>query len=246
MYRLFSAVIAAAAGSAAMGGTITTDFSGFSNGANVEGTTFNAGTLAEFVATSSGDNRGLRIFDTTPGGVNQNHGDNDLLLPGYGNALILQDKHNAGSQPNDASEGGTIHFAFVVATQLVSIDLIDIDRGARTTITLTDSEGDSRVFNVPNNWTGERGNQGSTGVGTLDFATNNQVGFKSNVATFSDTGLFDLAGVVSMDIYFRGSAALDNLIADAPNPGPMVPLPAPAMLGLAGLGLVGGARRRTN
>jgi len=246
MLRTISAVIAAAAGSAAMGGTITTDFSGFSNGANVEGATFNAGSLAEFVATSAGNNLGLRIFDTTPGGVNQNQGDNDLLLPGYGNALILQDKHNPGSQPNDASEGGTISFAFVAATQLVSIDLIDIDRGARTTITLTDGDGDTRVFNVPNNWTGERGHQGSTGVGTLDLAANNQVGFKSKVATFSDTGLFDLAGVVSMDIYFRGSAALDNLIAYAPNPGPMVPLPAPAMLGLAGLGCVSSIRRRLN
>ncbi len=244
MFKAMSAMAAAGAASVAMGGTITTDFSGFSNGASVEGNTFNSGTAAEFVATSAGNNLGLRVFDTTPGGVNQNQGDNDLLVPGFGNALILQDKDRPGSQPNDANEGGTISFDFTAAVQLVSIDLIDIDRGARTTLTLTDSEGDTRVFNVPNNWTGEPGQPGAPGADTLDFATNNQVGFKNKVATFTDTGMFDLSGVISLDVFFRGSAALDNLVASGPNPGPLVPLPAPALLGLAGMGAIGGVRRR--
>ena len=231
---IMSAAVVAAAGTA-FGGTITTDFSGFANGVSVEGTTFNAGTAAEFVATSTGNNGGLRIFDTSPTGPNAGGPDSDLIVAGFGNALILQD--NQGPIPNDAGEGGVMNFAFTAMVQLVSIDLIDIDRNASVVLTLVDADGDSRAFTVPDNWTGEPGLNGAPGVGTLAFDQNNQVGWMS-VATFLDSGIFDLDRVMSLSIAFSGSAAIDNLRAF------VVPLPAPAALGLAGLGLVAGVRRR--
>lgn len=230
-------VVAMSAAGAAFAGTIATDFSGFANGDNVaENTTFNAGTAAEFVATSAGNNQGMYIFDTTPGGPNDGGPDQDLIVPGFGNAMILQD--NTGPTPNDASEGGVINFAFVAAVQLVSIDLIDIDNGAATTITLTDAGANTRTFSVPNNWTGEPGNNGAVGFDTLDFDTNNQVGFMGNIASFVDAGLFDLTMVTNIAFNFGGSAAIDNLVAN------VIPLPAPGLLSLAGLGLIAGVRRR--
>jgi len=230
---LTAALVAAPAASA---GLVTTDFTGLANGQNVEGTTFNAGTLAEFTATSTGNNQGLRIFDTTPGGPNLNMGDNDLLVAGFGNALILQD--NQGVTPNDANEGGVINFAFASAVELVSIDLIDFNGGTASTFTLTDEGGNTRTFSLPDDWTGEAGVNGAPGFGTLDFDTNNQVGFDGNIATFIDAGAFDLTGVVSVGFDLGGSGAIDNLRAV------VVPLPLPAGLAAAGLGLIAGVRRR--
>jgi len=234
LYLSLAAALAAA--NAASAGLVVTDFSGLANGANVEGAAFNAGTLAEFTATSSGNNQGLRIFDTTPGGPNQNMGDNDLLVAGFGNALILQD--NQGGTPNDANEGGVITFAFASAVELVSIDLIDFNGGTASTFTLTDDMGNTRAFSLPDDWTGEVGVDGAPGFGTLDFDTNNQVGFDGNTATFIDAGAFDLTSVVSIAFDLGGSGAIDNLRAI------VVPLPLPAGLAAAGLGLIAGVRRR--
>jgi len=234
--RTLAAAATLAASATAGAATVTTDFSGLANGQNVEGSTFNTGSLAEFTATSTGNNQGLRIFDTTPGGPNQNMGDNDLLVAGFGNALILQD--NQGPVPNDANEGGVILFSFTNAVELASIDLIDIDANAAVTVTLTDSAMNTRTFSVPDNWTGEPGQGGAPGALTLDFSANNQAGFNGNTATFLDSGLFDLTGVVSAAFDFEGSAALDNLRAV------VVPLPLPAGLAAVGLGLIAGVRRR--
>jgi len=235
MKIVLSCAAIACSGTLAMGGVITTDFSGFSNGADVEGTTFNAGTLAEFLATSSGDNQGLRIFDTTPGGPNSGGPDPDLLVPGFGNALILQD--NTGVIPNDSDEGGVISFDFTSAVELVSIDLIDFNGSSASVFTLTDSEGDTRSFFVPNDWTGEPGAGGADGFGTLMFDQNNQAGFMGNIATFVDSGAFDLDGVVSADFDLGGSAALDNLVV-------VIPAPGGAALLLTGGALAGTRRRR--
>ncbi len=217
-----------------MGGVITTDFSGFSNGANVEGTTFNAGTLAEFIATSGGNNQGLRIFDTTPGGPNAGGPDPDLLVPGFGNALILQD--NTGVTPNDADEGGVISFDFTSAVSLVSIDLIDFNGSSASVFILTDTQGDTREFFVPDDWTGEPGVNGADGYGTLFFDQNNQAGFMGNLATYSDTGAFDIDDVISIDFNLGGSAALDTLV--------VIPAPGATAVLLAGGALAASRRRR--
>ncbi len=231
MKLVLVAVAGLSAGSVALGGAITTDFSAFANGDNVEGVTFNAGSFAEFIGTSTGDNDGLYIFDTSPGGPNDGGPDDDLIVPGFGNALILQDSDSA--PPNDANEGGVITFAFTNAVGLTSIDLIDFNGSSASTFTLTDTEGDIREFSIPNDWTGEPGVNGADGFGTLLFDTNNQVGFDGNIASFTDTGMFDLSSVVSIEFDLGGSAALDNLV--------IVPAPGAAALLLAGFGA---ARRR--
>jgi|GEM_PF-2577284 len=230
-----TAALLGAAG-VSFGGTIVTDFSGFANGASVEGTVFNSGTQAQFTATSTGNNQGLRIFDTTPGGPNDGGPDTDLIVAGFGNALILQD--NTGAPPNDANEGGSIIFTFAQATQLVSIGLIDFDGASASTVILTDENMNTRTFSVPNDFTGEPGVDGAPGFGMLAFDLNNQVGFDGNIASFVDSGLFDLMNVVTMEFQMGGSGAIDNLTAF------VIPLPTAGAMGLAGLALVGGMRRR--
>ena len=147
-------------------------------------------------------------------------------MSGFGNAPILQD--NQGGTPNDANEGAVINFAYASADELISIDLIDFNGGAASTFILTDGGGNTRTISLPDDWTGEPGVNGAPGFGTHDFDANNQVGFDGNIATFIDTGAFDLGG----------SGAIDNLRAV------VVPLPLPAGLAAAGLGLIAGVRRR--
>ena len=231
MRLLYIACAGLLCSSAAHGGILTTDFSGFANGADVEGTTFNMGSFAEFVATSTGDNQGLRIFDTTPGGPNDGGPDTDLIVPGFGNALILQD--NTGMVPNDSDEGGVITFSFLNAVELVSIDLIDYNGGSASTFTLEDTSGNVRIFEIPNDWTGEPG-PGVDGFGTLFFDMNNQAGFMG-VATFTDMGAFDLSNVTAIVFDIGGSSALDNLVA--------VPAPGAGILLLGGFAAAGRRRR---
>ena len=115
---------------------------------------------------------------------------------------------------------------------LLSIELIDINGGGMTTITLFDSGDDTRTYQVPDDWTGDITQLGP-GFDTLDLTdTNPQAGAGPGnpLATASDSPGFDPDDVVSMTVFFNGSAGIDNVS--------FVPEPSTALLlwlGLAGL-----------
>lgn len=229
---------------AASAGVTTVDFSMDDNGlaiVNGQDISSPAEYFAAFTLSSSGNNAGLAAFDSTLGGPNAGGPDPDLLV-GLGNVLILQNSGSSQSvpgifdTPNDDADGGVIVFNFTTAVELVSIDLVDIDASAQTTVTMTDSFGLSRVYDVPNNWTFDLAANGGAGYGTLDLATlADQLGEAGNTATATEDAGFDASSVVALEVDFSGSGALDNLV--------FVPAPGSAML-LAVGGLVATRRRR--
>ncbi len=191
---------------------------------------------------SSVGGSGLSIFDSTPGGVNAGAEDQDLLV-GLGNLLIIQDSNEPGitggffNTPDDDAGNGTITFDFLAPVQMTSIDLVDIDRSVTITVTLTDGEGDTRTYNVPNGWTFDiQANPASNGFATLDLTSlSPQIGETAKVTSATQDANFDLAGVVRMEVASTGSFAVDNV--------KFVPTPASAALLTAG-GLLTFRRRR--
>ena len=194
--------------------------------------------------SSSGSNEGVAAFDTSDPGPNDAGEDTDLLV-NTGIALILQDNQESTQTvsgifdvPDDDANGGTITFLFSQAAQLFSLDLIDINGNGPATVTLTDSGGDQRIYDVPFEWTGDIA-QGEVGIETLDLTTlaaQVGVGPGNPLATASEIGAFDANDVVQLDVFFAGSAALDNLVF----------VPEPSTLLLVGLGFGAlGLRGRT-
>ena len=200
-----------------------------------------------FNLSSSGKNSGLAIFNTDPNGPNAASRDPDLLA-GLGNALILQENRYDDistpgffDTPNDDGNGGTITFDFYEPTSLISLALIDIDRGARTQLFLTDANGNERNFNVPARWTYEPGTPCAAGYGVIDLATlAPQEGETGRNATAEDVGDFSLDQVVSLEVRFHGSAALDNLTFRSPN----IVIPAPGAITIAAAAGFACLRRR--
>ena len=161
-------------------------------------------------------NNGLAVFDSTNGPFGQ---DPDLGV-GQGNVLILQ--ANGGNPdsftgvngvdtwdfPNDDEDGGTITFDFCMGVQALSVDLIDIDDidpNQSVDVTLTDGGGLTRVYSVPAGWTADGG------VRTLDLdALGVQVGETADATETTDPG-FDPENILSMEVRFGSSGALDNL-----------------------------------
>jgi len=172
--------------------------------------------------SGTGNNRGPAIFESTLGGVNDPgpapDSDPDLLIS-QGNLLILQESPAQCApgifcDPDDAQDGGSLIFNFVEPVRTVGIDLVDIDQpfpqqGA--TVTLLDGNGLTRVYTVPNNWTGDRRFGGAPGVLTLDLTTTDpQPGFGS-VATAAEDAGFDGTNVVRCTVALSSSGAVDNL-----------------------------------
>ena len=181
------------------------------------------------ISSSGAGHLGPAIFDSTNGPFGT---DPDLNV-GLGNILILQDSSSPTQTtsgifdaPNDAASGGTIIFDFVSPAYLLSINLVDIDSGAQTTVTLTDGGGSTRVYNVPNDWTGEK-SMTLAGWHTLDLTTlapQPGPGTGGN-ATATDYGL-NPSDVRRLEVQFSGSAGVDGLVF----------IPEPATMLLAGLG----------
>ncbi len=168
---------------------------------------------------SSGNNLGAAVFDTTADGPNDGGPDPDLLV-GLGNAMILQSNDSPEQStpgyfdtPDDSARGGSLYFDFVYASELTSIDLIDIDAGPQSAaVYLTDSEGRQRAYFVPAGWTGDIEGDGPPGYRTLDLTTlDDQPGFESTATASEDPG-FDPLAVVTLEVEFEGSGATDNLV----------------------------------
>jgi len=194
--------------------------------------------------SASGPNAGAAIFDSDLGGPNDFVGapDPDLMV-NLGNVLILQRNDGASDNqtvpgffdtPDDDEDGGDLFFAFIAPVEMLSLDLIDINGNGAVTITLFDANNLTRVFSVPDHWTGDP-EFVSPGWATLSLTTlAPQVGPNGPIATAVEDAGFDPTSVLNISINFRGSAALDN-IHFVPAPG------GAALLALAGLA---GVRRR--
>ena len=184
--------------------------------------------------SSSGGNAGAAIFDSDPMGPNAGGPDPDLLV-GLGNILILQNGGSATQStpgifdtPNDASNGGAITFDITSPTELLSIDLIDVDGGNTMELTLTDSAGLVRTYSVGNSWTNDVTDM-PAGFDTLDLSTlSDQLGEGGGIATATEDQGFDPSSVVRLRVGINGSGGIDNLTF-VPTPG------AAALMGLAGI-----------
>ena len=138
----------------------TEDFDG---GGLINGQSYSGG--AGYTVSSTGANAGAAIFDSDPGGANAMAPDYDLLV-GTGNILILQDDSAANQtipgvfdDPGDDHNGGTLIFDFDGPVELASVDLIDIDAAPGiqdASVTLIDSGGNVRFYDVPTGWTALR------------------------------------------------------------------------------------------
>ncbi len=117
------------------------------------------------------------IFDTNaPTG-----GDHDLSFSGQGNAVIISED-NDSSDADDNAGGGTISFEFEAPSEVVSLNILDVEESGGT-VDLFNADGDLlRSLEIP-----------ATGDNSL-FALD-----------------IDVAGVTSMDVNLVGSGAVDDL-----------------------------------
>lgn len=196
-----------------------------------------------FSISSTGNNLGATVFDSSFGGPNDGGPDPDLIV-GLGNLLMLQT--NAASAqstpgifdiPNDSANGGSFVFDFAFGLQPLTIDLVDIDENNAAFLTLTDSAGFQRMYDVPGGWTNDIGAQGGVGFATLDLTTlADQEGENAGIFAIAsqDVG-FNAFDVVQLEIVLPGSGGIDNLA--------LVPTPGTAILAV-GAGLVAIRRRR--
>jgi len=189
---------------------------------------------------------GAAIFDSDTGGPNAGGPDPDLLVD-LGNVLILQSTDSPAQTvagifdtPDDSAAGGSIIFDFMLPSYLISIDLIDINGGAQTDVTLTDGAGRTRLYDVPSEWTGE--NTSTQGWDTLNLTTllaQPGLGTGGSATALEDVG-FDPYDVRKLEVDFSGSGGLDNLtFRTIPEPGTMM------LMGLGSLVLFLNRRRRT-
>ncbi len=201
------------------------------------------------ISTSGTQHVEAAIFDSSVGGPNDPSGDNDLLV-GLGNVLILQSKDSPSKTgdifdtPNDEAGGGTIIFDFINPVTMLSVDLIDIDRNGPATVTLFDGGGDTRTYSAPISWTKDVASDGPDGYDTLDLTTllaQDGEG-PGGSATAAEVGVFNADDVVQVQVYFDGSAAMDNLVFETGN-GDITQVPEPGTLALVGLGIASLGRR---
>ena len=212
------------------------------NGQEINASGANSEFGALFTITSS---RRLAIFDTSNPGPNTGGGDADLLV-NQGNALIIQ---NTGlltqstadifDTPNDRAGGGSIFFNFMNPAELTSVDLIDVDDRNGVTVTLTDDQGRTRVYDVPNSFTNEVNTDGPSGFDTLSLLDiTPQLGEGGGIATLaSEDAGYDPMRVVTLEIDLAGSGGVDNLAITSV-------VPTPGALALMGLSGLAGVRRK--
>ncbi len=198
-----------------------------------------------------GNNAPLSIFDTDPAGPNAANAaalSTEDVLVGLGNALVFQHTRTYSAQtvpgifdtPVDVADGGTMYFDFTSPSTLTSIDMIDLDAGSlpgnrNATVTMTDTNGLTRVYDVPAGFTHDLRNS-PNGWATLDLTTlADQTGETALLATATEEAGFVAAAVAQLAIRLRGSGGVDNLV---------FAVPEPASLGLVGLGMLALIARR--
>ena len=142
-------------------------------------------------------------------------GNDDDLSFGLGNVLILQENNVALSNPNDEAGGGTIVATFATAVFLETIGFGDLETDGNLNA-FSDQEARVTVFDI-------------NGVQIFQTIVGNGNGLTSSID-------FGLANVGRVETQFRGSGSITSFA---------FAVPAPATLGLLGLGLLGfGARSR--
>ena len=182
----------------------------------------------------------------------------DLIVPGVSDPTT-----RVFRRPDDDTNEGSIFFNFFGAVEPVSIDLIDFNGGAGGEVTLTDVDGNERIFTVPEEFTfdlaevldategdplgdGDPSNDAEEGFATLLFdelARQNGEGRLDGgnpiLTSVTDNGAFDISQVVTIEVAFEGtnpSGGIDNLVFLIPEP------TAGLLLGIASVCLA--ARRR--
>jgi hypothetical protein len=173
----------------------------------------------EVALVATGPNAGAAVFDSTQGGPNHPGPDIDLLV-GLGNILILQNDlfplqtaPGFFDTPNDDQNGGMLHFFFPRPVECFSLDLIDVteEDPSGVVITLIDTRGRTRVFDVPPGWTEGLLNDGPPAFRTLDLQSPAaQPGFVATARTTEAAG-FDVTEVIQITLSLGGTQALDNL-----------------------------------
>ena len=176
--------------------------------------------FGNYVAISGdGNNQGPACYDSDPNGPNKNGRDKDLLVD-LGNLLIHQSNDDPEQtipgifdHPNDSARGGNLFFDFIYPSELFSIDLIDICEGRQSvTVTLTDGDARTRVYEVPGGWTTDIAHDGPPGFGTLDLTTlADQPGFMTTATASEDDG-FDPTDILRLTVFFQSSGATDNVV----------------------------------
>jgi hypothetical protein len=196
------------------------------------------------LVTISSSTHPVAVFDSDNPGPNNPGPDPDLLV-NTGNLLILQDLGSLAKTgdnfdtPNDEGNGGNLLFDFSVHpdgfVEPLDVLVADINGGGMFTLTLTDINGNSRVFTVTDNFSFDIANSGPNGYEILDLTTTAvQVGEGGGNASAVDDPGYDPLRVVTMEFDFAGSAGVDNLRF----------IPAPGTAILLGLGGLAAIRRR--
>jgi microcompartment protein CcmK/EutM len=179
------------------------DFEGFDHGHAVGANDFLPDAS---IAGIGDDNFGAAIYDSNGSGA-----DADIEV-GQGGVLILQEngiQTNPGTfdVPDDAQLGGDLFINFTRPFFVDSLDLIDIDDAIPAIVTLRDSNGNERRYNVPGGFTA------NGAAGTLDTRTSDpQVGDSANATLLSSDAGYDESDVVQIEIELSGSAAVDNVV----------------------------------
>ncbi|HEX2474657.1 MAG TPA: hypothetical protein VHK01_07925 [Lacipirellulaceae bacterium] len=197
------------------------------------------GRLVNVSSTMIGDDGHLdaAIFDSDPADTTET--DDENLLVGLGNILMLQaDEHPGNSldaihglmfdEPNDErthNDRGSIVFDFLVPNvHPISIDLIDVDQGVHMDVILTDSSGRQRIYLVPTEWTTDI-TDAPIGFQTLSLETLLAQPAEPNAAgddaTASQDAGFNAFSVRRLEVRILGfspSGGIDNIVFAIPEP----------------------------
>jgi len=192
------------------------------------------------VLSGSGGHLGAAIFDSDPNGPNAAREDQDLLVD-TGNVLMLQDDERPDNSigtnglvfdyPDDeaAINPGSIIFNFTLFVEPLSIDIVDANGGFGADVIMTDAQGDTRTYTIPEEWTYDIADIGipgtALGYGTLDLTetVSTQPGENTGIVGLPvDVGSFDANLVVTLEVKITGSGGtsggIDNLTFNIPEP----------------------------